>query len=67
VRVIAATRAGRDGQHVDLAEAHAGAQRTDDGIAAVQSAREGRLVARFALDQLGSRHGGARAHWNPFN
>jgi hypothetical protein len=40
------------------------AQRTDDGIAAVQSAHEGRLVAHFALDQLCSRQVGARFRTN---
>ena len=55
---------GRDGQQVDLAEAHTGAQRTDDGIAAVQSAHEGRLVARFALYQLGPWQVGARFRTN---
>src|SRR6202044_223147 len=45
---------GRDGQQVDLAQSHAGAQRADDGIAAVQRAREGPLVADIALDHLGS-------------
>ena len=42
----------RDGQQIDLAEAHAGAQGADDGIAAVQGARQRALVASIALDHV---------------
>jgi hypothetical protein len=48
-------RACRFGQQADLAEAHAGAQRADDSITAVQGAPEGDLIAGIALDQFCSR------------
>jgi hypothetical protein len=47
---------GRDGQQINLAQSHTGAQCANDGIAAAQRPREGFLVANVALDHLGSRH-----------